>query len=78
MTDFLLPLQHLHPATRVQFGLGAMLQYSSTPSLRLAGFEDSLPDVASLSFRRWGDVGRTTMSTRTKRLVRAGWRVAES
>ncbi|HYZ73087.1 MAG TPA: hypothetical protein VE641_08400 [Chthoniobacterales bacterium] len=40
--------QHLQPATRVQFGLGAVLQYSSTPSLRLAGFEDeeSLPDEA--------------------------------
>ncbi|HYZ72711.1 MAG TPA: hypothetical protein VE641_06500 [Chthoniobacterales bacterium] len=24
----------------MQFGLGAVLQYSSTPSLRLAGFED--------------------------------------
>ncbi|HYZ74852.1 MAG TPA: hypothetical protein VE641_17365 [Chthoniobacterales bacterium] len=42
------PLQHLQPATRVQFDLGAVLQYSSTPSLRLAGFddEDSLPDEA--------------------------------
>ena len=28
------------PATRVQFGLGAVLQYSDTPSLRAAGFED--------------------------------------
>ena len=48
------------PATRVQFGLGAVLparnasrsdaggQYSDTPSLRAAGFEDedSLPDEA--------------------------------
>ncbi|HYZ75359.1 MAG TPA: hypothetical protein VE641_19930 [Chthoniobacterales bacterium] len=32
----------------MQFGLGAVLQYSSTPSLRLTGFEDedSLPDEA--------------------------------
>ena len=28
-------------------------------------FEDSLPDVASRSFRRWGEVGRTTAGTRT-------------
>ncbi|HYZ73173.1 MAG TPA: hypothetical protein VE641_08840 [Chthoniobacterales bacterium] len=38
------PFQHLQPATRVQFGLGAVLQYSSTPSLRLAGFEDEDDD----------------------------------
>ncbi|HYZ74952.1 MAG TPA: hypothetical protein VE641_17865 [Chthoniobacterales bacterium] len=36
--------QHLQSATRVQFGLGAVLQYSSTPSLRLAGFEDEDDD----------------------------------
>ncbi len=28
------------PATRVQFGLGAVLHHSITPSLRAAGFED--------------------------------------
>jgi enterochelin esterase-like enzyme len=28
-----------NPATRVQFGLGAVLQHSRTPSLRAAGFE---------------------------------------
>jgi len=28
------------PATRVEFGLGAILQHSRTPSLRVAGFED--------------------------------------
>ena len=42
--DPLPPFQHLQPATRVQFGLGAVLQYSSTPSLRLAGFEDEDDD----------------------------------
>jgi hypothetical protein len=31
----------------------------------LYGFENSLPDVASRSFRRRGEVGRTTTSTRT-------------
>ena len=34
------------PATRVQFGTGATLRYSSTPSLRAAEFEDSLSAVA--------------------------------
>jgi hypothetical protein len=38
-------------------------------SLRSPGFEDSLPDVASRSFRRRGEVGRTTK--RTKRRTRA-------
>ena len=28
-------------------------------------FEDSLPDVASRSFRRWGEVERTTTKTKT-------------
>jgi hypothetical protein len=28
----------------VQFGLGAVLQYSNTPSLRAAGFEDEDDD----------------------------------
>jgi hypothetical protein len=32
------------PATRVQFGLGAVLQHSITPSLRAAGFEDEDDD----------------------------------
>ena len=32
------------PATRVQFGLSAVLQYSNTPSLRAAGFEDEDDD----------------------------------
>ena len=41
----LLPrLQHPQPATRVQFGLGAVLQYSVTPLLRGAGFEDEDDD----------------------------------
>ena len=44
-------------------------QYSKTPSLRSPEIEDSLSDVASRSFRRLGEVGRTTMSTSTKRLV---------
>jgi hypothetical protein len=35
-----MPLQHPKPATRVQFGLGAVLQHSRTPSLRAARFED--------------------------------------
>ena len=34
------PHWHTQPATRVQFGLGAVLQHSGTPSLRVAGFED--------------------------------------
>jgi hypothetical protein len=38
------PFQHLQPATPVQFGLGAVLQYSNTPSLRVAGFEDEDDD----------------------------------
>jgi hypothetical protein len=52
-TPVLPPLQHPQPRGRgVQFGLGAVLQYSNTPSLRAAGFEDedddedSLPDEA--------------------------------
>ena len=32
------------PLTRVQFGLGAVLHYSNTPSLRAAGFEDEDDD----------------------------------
>jgi hypothetical protein len=32
------------PATRVQFGLGAVLHHSITPSLRVAGFEDEDDD----------------------------------
>ena len=43
-----------------------LVQYSDTPTLVPAGFEDSLPDVASRSFRRRGEVGRT------KPLVTAG------
>ena len=39
-----MPLEHLQPATRVQFGLGAVLQHSRTPSLRVAGFEDDDED----------------------------------
>jgi hypothetical protein len=34
----------IQPATRVQFGLGTVLQYSITPSLRTAGFEDEDDD----------------------------------
>jgi hypothetical protein len=34
-------VQHPQPRGRgVQFGLGAVLQHSRTPSLRVAGFED--------------------------------------
>jgi hypothetical protein len=36
--------EHLQPATRVQFGLGALLPHSNTPSLRVAGFEDEDDD----------------------------------
>ena len=40
-----LPLQHPQPRGRgVQFGLGAVLQDSNTPSLRAAGFEDEDDD----------------------------------
>jgi len=53
----------------VQFRQFAVLQYSITPSLhhsiRSPGFDGSLPYVASRSFRRRGEVGRTS----TKRLV---------
>ena len=38
--NYLPPIQHLQPATPVQFGLGAALPHSHTPSLRVAGFED--------------------------------------
>ena len=39
------PLQHPQPRGRgVQFGLGAVLHYSNTPSLRAAGFEDDDED----------------------------------
>ena len=38
------PIGHPLPATRAQFGLGAVLQYSNTPSLRAAGFEDEDDD----------------------------------
>jgi hypothetical protein len=30
---------------------------------RCNSFEDSLPDVASRSFKRWGEVGRTTVGS---------------
>jgi hypothetical protein len=44
-TPVLPPLQHPQPRGRgVQFGLGAVLQYSNTPSLRAAGFEDEDDD----------------------------------
>jgi hypothetical protein len=33
-----------NPLRRAQFGLGAVLQYSRTPSLRAAGFEDEDDD----------------------------------
>jgi len=42
--EHLPPLQHPQPATRVQFGLGAVLQHSRTPSLRAARFEDEDED----------------------------------
>ena len=39
------PIGHPQPHGRgVQFGLGAVLQYSNTPSLRAAGFEDEDDD----------------------------------
>jgi hypothetical protein len=43
-THDLSPLQNLQPATRVQFGPGAILPHSNTPSLRVAGFEDDDED----------------------------------
>jgi hypothetical protein len=42
--ESLTPLRHPQPATRVQFRLGAVLQHSTTPSLRVAGFEDEDDD----------------------------------
>jgi hypothetical protein len=63
------------PATRVQFGLGAVFQYSSTPLLRAAGFEDEDDDEDSLSdvafCARWLEVLSASEVGRTKRLVRA-------
>ena len=38
---------------------------TNKPCRHASPFEDSLPDVASRSFRRRGEVGRTTTSTRT-------------
>jgi hypothetical protein len=39
------PSEHLEPRGRgVQFGSGAVLQHSQTPSLRAAGFEDEDDD----------------------------------
>jgi hypothetical protein len=39
------PIKHPQPRGRgVQFGLGAVLQCSNTPSLRAAGFEDEDDD----------------------------------
>ena len=50
------PFEHLQPATRVQFGLGAVLPHSNTParnasrsdaggpSLRVTGFDDEDDD----------------------------------
>ena len=62
---------HLQPCgSRVQFRPNAILQYSKLHSAS-PGFEDSLPDVASQSFRRLGEVGKTMTRMRTKRLVRA-------
>jgi hypothetical protein len=63
---------------RVQFRLCAIPQNSNTPArnasrsdaggptLRVAGFEDSLPDVASRSFRRRDEVGTTRIACPTK------------
>jgi hypothetical protein len=65
--------EHPYPL-RGQFGLGSVLQYSNTPSLRAAGFEDedSLPDVAfgahRLAALAVSEVGTTR--TRTKPLAR--------
>ena len=39
-----LPSSISNPQTRVLFGLGAVLQHSHTPSLRVAGFEDEDDD----------------------------------
>jgi hypothetical protein len=38
------PGEHRQPATRVQIRLGAALRHSSTPSLRVTGFEDEDDD----------------------------------
>ncbi len=45
LNEFLPPLPHPQPRSReVQFRLGAVLQHSGTPSLRVAGFEDENDD----------------------------------
>jgi hypothetical protein len=38
------PIGHPQPRRGMQFGLGAVLQHSNTPSLRAAGFEDEDDD----------------------------------
>jgi hypothetical protein len=43
-TDSLAAPSASRPATRMQFGLGASLHHSITPSLRAAGFEDDDED----------------------------------
>jgi DNA-binding beta-propeller fold protein YncE len=58
-----------NPATRVQFAAGAILQRSATPTPL---FEHSLPDVASRSFRRRGEVGSTNAERRTRRACQGG------
>jgi hypothetical protein len=49
-TPFLPPFQH-PTAERMQFGLGAVLHLSKTPSLHAAGFEDEDEDEMSKPYR---------------------------
>ena len=58
---YLRPLQHLQPATRVQFGLGAILPRSNTPSLRVAGFEDDDEDEYEAPRDAWSRLANITM-----------------
>jgi hypothetical protein len=66
------------PATWVQFGLGAVLQCSNTPSLRAAGFEDEDENEAPGEWcPKLGN--RAGMLARgTKSLGQSSWRSAGS
>jgi hypothetical protein len=47
------PFSTSNPLRRVQFGLGAARPHSSTPSLRVAGFEDDDEDEYEAPCESW-------------------------
>jgi len=53
--SFFARFQHLLRATPEQFGLGAVLLHSNTPSLRVAGIEDDDEDEYEATCERWSD-----------------------